>query len=117
MPFKFQGHVIYEQLELYTKDLFVFTGRLPNYESNGLIKQIRSLGIDLVQTFAEGFVRTSQTGAAEALEKCISTVARITSLIDLCFKLDYIDKRTNDRWTNMSDELTKRLYENHKSLH
>ena len=117
MPFKFQSHVVYEQLSIFIKDVFQFTGKLPDYESNGLIRQIRNLAITLIQDYSEGFTRTSKTDSAEGLEKCIVSVAKITSLIDLCHRLNYIDKKTNERWINVCDELTKRLYETHKTLH
>jgi four helix bundle protein len=117
MPFKFQNHVVYEQISIFAKDLFQFTGKLPEHESNGLIRQIRNLAINLLQDFTEGFVRTSKSESSEAIEKCIVSIAKVVSLIDLCQRLGYVDKKTNDRWTNICDELTKRLYETHKSLH
>jgi hypothetical protein len=94
MPFKFQAQVPYEQLRIFTKDLFEFTGKLPNYESNGLIRQIRNLAID----------------------NCIISVAKIAALIDLCSHLKYIDHYTRDKWLLTSDQVTKRLYEARKTL-
>lgn len=114
MPFKFQSHIVYEQLSIFAKDLFQFTGKLPDYESSGLIMQIRNLAITLIQDFTEGFVRTSKSESTAAMEKCIVSIAKIVSLIDFCQRLGYIDKRTNDRWTNICDDLTKRLYESRK---
>lgn len=116
MPFKFQSQVIYEQLRIFTKDLFEFTGRLPNYESNGLIKQIRNLAIELLQDFAEGHVRTNKSDAQDSLDKCIAAIAKIAALIDLCSQLKYIDSRTREKWLLTCDEITKRLYESRKTL-
>jgi four helix bundle protein len=116
MSFKFQTHVVYEQLSLFCKDIFVFTGRLPNYESNGLIQQIRNLASGLLQDFAEGYIRTDRSDPKVALEKCIISVAKIASLIDLSCQLGYIDHSTHNKWVLTCDEITKRLYETHKTL-
>ena len=116
MPFKFQSQVIYEQLRIFTKDLFEFTGKLPNYESNGLIKQIRNLAIDLLQEYAEGSVRIDRSGGEKSIDNCIVSVAKIASLIDLCSQLKYIDAHTRDKWLLTADEITKRLYETRKTL-
>jgi four helix bundle protein len=116
MAFKFQGSVVYEQLSLFAKDVFIFTGRLPNYESNGLILQIRNLASGVVQDFAQGYVRTEQSNQAVALDKCIIAVAKVASLIDLSYQLGYIDNSTHSKWVLTCDEITKRLYETHKSL-
>lgn len=115
--FKFKSHIIYEQLRTFNKDLFVLTGKLPNYESNGLIKQIRNLSVTTVQDFVEGQTRTSKGNTGESMEKCIVSIAKIASLIDLCESLGYVDSKTNERWGNICDDLTKRLYEAHKALH
>jgi four helix bundle protein len=116
MSFKFQGSVIYEQLSLFAKDIFVFTGRLPNYESNGLIGQIRNLASSLLQDYAQGYVRTDQSNPEVSLDKCIVSVAKIASLIDLSSQLEYIDYSTHSKWILICDEITKRLYEARKSL-
>ncbi len=83
MAFKFQGSVIYEQLTIFVKDIFVFTGKLPNYESNGLIQQIQNLASSLLTEYAQGYARTDNSDPEIALDKCIVTVAKIASLIDL----------------------------------
>jgi four helix bundle protein len=116
MPFKFQSQVIYEQLRIFTKDLFEFTGRLPNYESNGLIKQIRNLAIDLLQEYAEGNVRTDKVDAQQAIDNCIISIAKIAALVDLCSQLKYVDHKTRDKWLLTCDEITKRLYDSRKTL-
>lgn len=116
MPFKFQTQVTYEQLRIFTKDLFEFTGRLPNYESNGLIKQIRNLAINLLQDYAEGHVRTDKSDAVASIDNCIITVAKIAALIDLCSQLKYIEARTREKWLLTCDEITKHLYETRKTL-
>lgn len=114
MPFKFQSQVVYEQLRIFTKDLFEFTGKLPNYESNGLIKQIRNLAIDLLQEYVEGNVRTHKPNYENSLDNCIASIAKIAALIDLCSQLKYIEARTRDKWFLTCDEVTKRLYESRK---
>jgi len=116
MPFKFQSHIVYEQLRIFTKDLFEFTGRLPNYESNGLIKQIRNLGISLLQDYAEGHVRTTKLIVENSIDNCIVSIAKIAALIDLCAQLKYIEARTRDKWLLTCDEITKRLYDTRKTL-
>lgn len=115
MPFKFQSQVQYEQLRIFTKDLFEFTGRLPNYESNGLIKQIRNLAIGLLQDYAEGQVRTDKADSTNAIDNCITSVAKIAALIDLCSQLKYIDSKTMQKWMLTCDEVTKRLYDTRKN--
>jgi four helix bundle protein len=116
MSFKFQTHVIYEQLSLFCKDIYIFTGRLPNYESNGLIQQIRNLASSLLLDFAQGYTRTDQSDPQSAIDKCIITVAKIAALIDLCCQLGYVDHNTHSKWVLICDEITKRLYETHKTL-
>jgi four helix bundle protein len=116
MPFKFQTQVQYEQLRIFTKDLFEFTGKLPNHESNGLIKQIRNLAMSLVQDYAEGHVRTEKSDAEESIDNCIVSIAKIASLIDLSSQLKYVDAKTRDKWLLTCDEVTKRLYETRKTL-
>jgi len=115
MSFKFQGSVIYEQLSLFAKDIFVFTGKLPNYESNGLIQQIRSLASKLLTDYAKGNARTEKSDPSVALDNCIVGVAEIASLIDLSCQLKYIDHTTHTKWVMICDEITKRLYETHKT--
>jgi four helix bundle protein len=115
MAFKFQSHVVYEQLSFFAKDIFVLTGRLPNYESNGLIQQIRNLGSGLLQDFAQGYIRTEHSDPKVALDKCIISVAKIASLIDLSCQLGYIDHPTHTKYNLTCDEITKRLYDAQKT--
>jgi hypothetical protein len=115
MSFKFQNSVIYEQLTLFAKDIFIFTGKLPNYESNGLILQIRNLASELLTDYAGGLSRTDKSDPTAALDKCIIGVAKIASLIDLSCQLKYIDHTVHTKWVLICDEITKRLYETHKS--
>ncbi len=116
MAFKFQSNVIYEQLSLFSKDIFTFTGKLPNYESNGLIQQIRTLAVNLLTDFAQGNVRTDRSDPSEALDRCIITVAKIAALVDLSCQLKYVDHPTHQKWVLICDEITKRLYEFHKTV-
>lgn len=117
MSFKFQSSVIYEQLSLFAKDIFIFTGKLPNYESNGLIQQIRTLASELLTDYATGYIRTDKADPAHALDKCITGVAKISALVDLSCQLKYIDHTVHAKWILICDEITKRLYETHKSSH
>jgi four helix bundle protein len=116
MSFKFQGTVIYEQLSFFAKDIFIFTGKLPNYESNGLIQQIRILASNLLTDYAEGNVRTEKSDPTTALDKCIIGVVKIASLVDLSCQLKYIDHTVHTKWMLICDEITKRLYETRKSV-
>jgi four helix bundle protein len=116
MAFKFQGTVIYEQLSYFARDIFQFTGKLPNYETNGLIQEIRNLASSLLQDYATGNVRTEHSNPELALDRCVISVAKITALIDLCCQLKYIDHSVHSKWILSCDEITKRLYETQKSL-
>ena len=112
--FKFQNSVTYEQLSLFAKDIFVFSGRLPTYESNGLIKHLRNLASTAIQDYAEGTIRPSKFGAT-SLERCIVTIAKISTVIDLCHLLGYIDKPTHEKGLWSCNDMVKRLYEAQKS--
>jgi four helix bundle protein len=116
MSFKFQGSVIYEQLSLFVKDIFVFTGKLPSYESNGLILQLRNLSSGILTEYAQGYARTDNSDPAVSLDKCIVTVAKIVSLIDLSCQLKYIDHSLHNKWIMTCEEITKRLHEARKTL-
>jgi len=111
--FKFQSQVLYEQLSLFAKEVFVLSGKLPAYESNGLIKQLRGLASGILEDYAESSVRTSKTGNY-ITEKCVTNIAKISSLIDLCHHLGYIDKFVHDKWLWSCNDTVKRLYDSEK---
>jgi hypothetical protein len=113
MAFKFQNQVVYERLRLFSKDVFIFTGRLPNYERHGLIHQLRHLATDLLENYAATSVRSAP---GNPIDSCVTTVAKIAALIDFCAQLDYTDPTTRDKWLLSCDEVTKRLYETRKTL-
>jgi len=115
MAFRFQEHVVYEQLTLFVADLYTLTGRLPNYEQTGLINSLRQLGNSLLQTFAAGFSRTPDNDPVRSLNLCIETLARIASLIDLGHHLGYITKTAHSHWIHSCEDLTKRIHEQIRS--
>jgi len=115
MAFRFQDHIVYEQLTVFVADLYSLTGRLPTYEQAGLISGLRNLGNSLVQDFAAGYSRTPDNDPTKSLNSCIEKLARIASLVDLCHQLGYITKATQSRWLLACEDLTKRCYEQLKS--
>lgn len=115
MPFKFQGQVIYEQLLIFSKDIFAFSGKLPTYETDGMILQLRHLTTTLLQDYAVGGTRASKVSFTQAVDNCITTIARITAMIDLTFSLGYIQKPLHQKLILTCEDLTKRLYESRKT--
>ncbi|HBC72491.1 hypothetical protein A2379_05135 [Candidatus Amesbacteria bacterium RIFOXYB1_FULL_47_13] len=111
MAFSFQNQVTYEQLLIFAKDIFAFTGKLPSYESNGLILRIRNLASSLLQEYALGSTRVSKVNFSQAVEKCIVLVAQIVSLSDLCVHLGYATLTAQRSLILSAEDITKRLYQ------
>lgn len=115
-PFRFQNQVIYERIQIFVNDIYGFTGALPVYEKSGLIAHLRSLATSLLETYAEGSVRTARTDPNQAIDKCVVTIAKIVAVIDLCLRLRYTSESAHSTWVNSCDELTKNLYTVKRSL-
>lgn len=111
LPFKFQNQIIYERLRIFAKDIYTFSGSLPAYEQTGLIHELRSLTTDLLESFAEGHVRTPKTDPGVSLDHCLIITAKIATVIDLCCQLEYTSSQTQANMINTCDELTKHLYD------
>ena len=116
MFFRFQDHVVYERVAIFTKEVYSLTGHLPTYEQPGLIQKLRDLASQMLQDLAEGYSHTPDTNESTAIDRCIISMGKIASLVDLCFQLDYLDVITHKKWLMSCEELTKRLYETRKSL-
>jgi four helix bundle protein len=115
MAFKFQNQINYEQLLIFSKEIYDLTGKLPTYETQGLILALRKHTSSLLENYAVGSTRTSRVSPLQALDNCISIVAKITALIDLCHHLKYISDFAHQNAVSACEDLTHRLYESRKS--
>lgn len=115
MSFRFQSHVIYEQLLSFSSDVYSFSGRLPEFEKYGLIEHLRYLAGLVVEDFASGLTRTNETNFSNGIDKCLVGISRIVALVDLCLKLEYASTTSHHHLISSAEELTKRLYEAKKT--
>jgi four helix bundle protein len=115
MAFKFQNQINYEQLLIFSKDIYDLTGKLPIYETQGLILALRKHTSSLLEDYVVGATRTSRTSPLQALDNCITTIAKIAALVDLCHFLKYISDTSHQNMISTCEDLTHRLYDSRKS--
>jgi len=115
MAFKFQNQINYEQLLIFSKDIYNLTGKLPTYETQGLILDLRQHTSSLLENYAVGATRTSRISPLQALDNCITTIAKIAALVDLCHFLKYISDTSHQNMISTCEDLTHRLYDSRKS--
>jgi len=115
MYFRFHNKVPYEKTLIFTKDLFSLTGKLPDYEKSGVIKQLRAMGSSVLQDLAESYAGRSKDESLRSLDRSIKTIAKIVSMIDLCHNLGYIPSTTHNSWIIACEDLSKQLEETRKS--
>ncbi|HJZ06034.1 hypothetical protein A2634_01000 [Candidatus Amesbacteria bacterium RIFCSPHIGHO2_01_FULL_48_32] len=115
MYFRFQNKIAYEKTLIFTKDIFNLTGKLPDYEKNGVIKQLRAMGTSVLQDIAEHYSSKGPDDSFHSLDRSIKTVAKIAAMIDLCHNLGYLSSPNHHSWTVYCEDLAKHLEEIRKS--
>ena len=115
MYFRFHNKIPYEKTLIFTKDLFSLTGKLPEYEKAGVIKQLRAMGSSVLQDVAESYVGKGKEESQRSLDRSLKTIAKIVSMLDLCHNLAYITSSSHHSWIISCEDLSKQLEELRKS--
>lgn len=115
MYFQFQNKIAYEKTRLFARDIFILTGKFPEYEKSGVIKQLRLMSVSALQDVTEFYASKSPDDASRSLDRAQKTIAKIASLLDLCSTLGFIYSTEIGKWFIICEDLCKQLEETRKT--
>ncbi len=112
MSFRFRSAVIYDRVHLYAKEMYNMTGRFPEYERDGLIKDIRSTCLNLVKETAITLNKPKgQEETKDSYKQCLNSISELVALFDFAFRMEYISEILHTRAIQFSEDAMKYLYE------
>jgi four helix bundle protein len=89
--FSFEKLEVWKKSRLLTKKVYKMTSSFPNYESFGMVSQIRRAVISICSNIAEGSSRYSKKDQAHFYNIAFSSLMETLNQIIICNDLEYFD--------------------------
>ena len=89
--------------------VFLMTSELPKSEDYGLTSQLRRASTSVPLNIAEGWGRGSNKSFANFLKIARGSLFEVETILEICFRLDYINNETINTLRNEIEQIGKMI--------
>ena len=107
---RFQNFPIYQELRLFSKEIYVFSRELPQIEQFELASQMRRAVSSAVLNIAEGSMKKSDAEFNRFVLISVGSISEIVAILDICLDNDYINTSLHAQYVLKCENIVKQLY-------